>query len=377
MPEENTNQPVPSPDNIYCPRCGAVQKKGSKFCSECGTSLLPEDKNKVLASDPKIAQKPKSKKKKILIISAVVLGILLIAGGAIGWSLYSRKTKETSEFQNKAKTIWSDVANANDPLKQEIEDAKQTSDFSKISTKISDVQRVIKSKQIETDQLSVPGGSEKTKADMLSALGNHSDYLKNLDDNILTIKDVNKIEDKTLSNVSDLVSKAKTSCQDFVKNNKFIDKNIPDEVFNFSKISGIVNDSKNKTQSEQEAKNKQNQEAQQAADKQASESTVSNFMTNLPNAYASGDPWNAAWAIADKYWLSADMSVFDQEYHLFFDQGPSYSGGRVLSSERLSDTKYNVQAEEKEKLVSYNNFLSYFIVEKVGSGWFITGHGKK
>lgn len=387
MADEKINKPVVRPENTYCPRCGAVIEKKDKFCPECGATLLPEDKNKkdALSTDVKKSdsdEAKKKKRKKQLIIAGVILGFIALIAGAWAYVSYSREAKAKKEYEDKINPIWSEIVDRSTPVKDEIGKVAKVEDLTVLSDKIEDLQRTLRNKNSDLDPIDAPASYKDSKSNLKDFITKYLSYVSNLKDNILD-KNLEKVNDSAYDDVSKLASDAKNALDKFMSSSSFIKKSIPSEVFDMVKIKSKI---KGLTEASEEAKAKAAAEAAAKAEaeaKAAVEKVASDFMTALPGAYSGGDSWASAQAIAGNYWTAGGMGndstpgSFRSEYHAYFASEVAYKGGRVLTSEKLSDTKHKVSVEEREETMGGGNtFLGYFIVEKSGSKWFITSHGK-
>ena len=69
---------------MFCGECGAKNKKGDTFCSECGAPLVQEENHENATNVAKKPRQPMSKKNKIIIIVVLAVAVLLGVGYKIG-----------------------------------------------------------------------------------------------------------------------------------------------------------------------------------------------------------------------------------------------------------------------------------------------------
>lgn len=378
---------IPRPDNKYCPSCGAIYQEGEKFCSQCGTDLSKQ-KSKAKSKnpdDPELLKKKKRKRKIIIIV--IILVLFLLAGAALAWSYYSRQNKTDKEFEAQINSMWSEVVNKSNDFKDNLNNPSSDKDLVQLSDQSKEIENLCKSKISELDSINAPKGKnyDDSKNKLKTALEKYAEYMTQLRQNILD-KDIAKIKvSEDFSKVQKYADSVRDAVNDFMKASSFVKSTLSEDVFNLSKLKDFVENWQNEATNKNQQKNQQQQEAQKAADKQAAEKTVTDFINSLPNSYGASDKWAEAQHIADQYWSSGSMNNFRSDYKFYFEGGAgvTYIGGQVISSESVSDTKYNIQAEERERFnpsggePSENRFLSYFIVEKSNNRWAITSHGRR
>jgi len=384
MPEER--KIIPKPSNKYCPSCGAVYEEGEKFCSQCGSSLTKQKSNKLKTSqDPELIRK--KRKKRIIITIVVVIVLLLLAGAAVAWSLYNQRNNDNKDFENKMNSIWSEVIVKSNSFNDNLQNPSTDKDLVRLNDQSKELGNLIKNKEAELDSIVPPKTKNygESKDKLKTAFDKYSDYLSQLQDNILS-KDIGKIKVSTdFSNVQKYADSAKDVVADFMNVSSYIKDSINNKVFDLTNLKGFVEDWQSEASNQNQQKNQQEEQAKQAANKQAAEKTVSDFINSLPSAYGNPDQWGQAQNIAGQYWASGSMDNFKSDYKFYFQGGAgvTYTGGQVISSEKISDTKYNISSEERERFTppggeaSENRFLSYFIVENVNNRWVITSHGRR
>ena len=97
---------------MYCGECGAKNKKGARFCEECGKPLeaVDEKVSKAETSNSKgrrprpvkkapVEKKPMSKKAKVGIIVGVIVAVIVVAFIVIGNMLTDPKKIATEYFE--------------------------------------------------------------------------------------------------------------------------------------------------------------------------------------------------------------------------------------------------------------------------------------
>ena len=283
--------------------------------------------------------------------------------------------------------MWSEVVSKSNDFKDNLNNPSSDKDLVQLSDQSKEIENLCKSKISELDSINAPKGKnyDDSKNKLKTALEKYAEYMTQLRQNILD-KDIAKIKvSEDFSKVQKYADSVRDAVNDFMKASSFVKSTLSEDVFNLSKLKDFVENWQNEATNKNQQKNQQQQEAQKAADKQAAEKTVTDFINSLPNAYGVPDKWAEAQHIADQYWSSGSMNNFRSDYKFYFDGGAgvTYIGGQVISSESVSDTKYNIQAEERERFnppggePSENRFLSYFIVEKSNNRWAITSHGRR
>jgi ElaB/YqjD/DUF883 family membrane-anchored ribosome-binding protein/predicted nucleic acid-binding Zn ribbon protein len=390
--EQNFQKPVLRPDAVYCPRCGAIHKKGEKYCNECGASLLPPMtkpaiKEKTEKEEPTLdLNKKKKKRKKKIIWTAVI--ILILAGAATGAWFYTqslRQRQRNLKFEKEIKDLWEEITSKSNDTKNVLTNIKSEDDINNLSTKISDLKNLIQTKASKLDEIDTPENYEELKNKLKSALERYSEYLSRLKDDIVD-KTTDQVEvPGDFISVQNLADQAKGALGDFVNQAKFIKNKIADGVFDLSILRGFIEDTQSQTEGEKAQKEKQEKEAQEKAAKKAAEDVVYNFMNSLPKAYDDIEhSWDNAQNIAKQYWYSPALPIFKSDYQFYFASEVFYKGGSVLSSEKLSDTKYNVSCEERSESMDFetgetytHTYLTYFLVEKHNDKWLISSHGNK
>jgi uncharacterized membrane protein YvbJ len=382
MPEEK--QIVPRPDNVYCPVCGEIGREGDKYCRKCGASLANE-KSKKETKTPEDSETKKKRRKKKIVTLVVVFIVLLLAGGAFAYTYYSRLNKTNKDYENKVNVAWSEILDKSNKFKDDLKNVNEERDMTSLSDETIDLERLLKNKSSEVDGMDTPKGYENSKNDFKTACQKYSDYLSKLRNDILKKNIANINVNRDFGEVQKYADYTSDALDNFYKSSSFIKDHLSEDIFDLSKLKEFVLKTKGQEQSEAEKKAQEEAEAKKAAEKQAAEKTTTDFMSSLPNAYGATDKWAEAQRIADKYWYTPSINNFRSDYQFYFegDPGTTYLGGQVITGERVSDTKFNISTEEREKFTgpggsSENRYLTYFIVEKIGtSGWFITSHGRR
>jgi len=284
--------------------------------------------------------------------------------------------------------MWSEVIEKSNDFKDTLNDPTKKSDLDRLDKKAEDLEQLLKDKVSELDGVETPHGYQESKDKLKKGLEKYIDYLSNLQKNILD-KDISRVKVSTdFDKVQKHADEARDALTDFIETSKYVEETISGDVFDLSQLKNFIKDwqsaAESEAEKESEKKSEEEKKAAEAAAKQAAEETCSDFMNGLPNAYGAADSWAEAQRIADQHWLTASMNNFRSDYKFYFEGGGvTYIGGQVISSDKVNNTKYNVSSEERERYHPHDDepheyrFLSYFIVEKFSSSWFITSHGRR
>ena len=384
---EEERKIVPRPDNKYCPSCGAIYQEGEKFCSQCGNSLeekpKPKPKEETDVAKVDIGDKKIKRKKAIIITIIVIIALFLISGGVYAWYYYSQKANINKQFENKINSMWTEIISKNNKFDDDLQTVASEKDMSELSDEALEIDKLAKNKITELDNLETPKSYDNSKTKFKAFLEKYADYMVKLRSNILDKNIANINVNKDFNESQRYADYAKDAKNSFVNASNYLKGSFNDSVFNLNNLKSYVEKWQGNAANQASQKAKEEEEAKKAAEKQAVEQTVTGFMNGLPSAYGATDKWADAQRIADKYWYTPSMGNFRSDYKVYFDGTPgglTYLGGQIIKSERVSDTKFDVSSEEREKYTTpdhENKFLSYFIVEKFGSSWFINSHGRK
>lgn len=336
-------------------------------------------------------------KKQNKIIIGVVVGLLIaLVAGFTAWYFYnqSKEARAKSAYEEKIKKIWTQVIKDGDDLKSVLSNPKKDSDLGKIDDDAKILEKSVRKKVSEIKMIKSPKGYDEPGRKLKKALEAYAAYLAYLQNDVL-YKNIDNIKiPEDIDEAQKYADIARTDSAAFDDSYDFITTRISDEVFDLTALRDYIDDWQTKAAHEAE-KQAEQAAAQEAAQRAAYEASIKaasikaaqDFMTALVGVYQSSpnDLLGGAQRVADKYWTTAAVNNFNNDYKKYFDNvvgRPSYTGGKVVQSEKVSDTKFNVTAEEGERLDTApgspeTKYLTYFIVERVGSGWFVTSHGRK
>ncbi len=335
------------------------------------------------------------KQNKIIIGTVVGLLVALVAGVA-AWYFYSqnKEAKAKSAYEEKIKRIWVQVVKDSDEMKSVLSNPKKDSDLAKLDDDAKILEKSVRKKLSELKMIKAPAGYDEPGTKLKKGLDAFAIYLAYLQDDVLYKSIANIKIPEDIDEAQKYADTARTDLAAFDDAYDFITTRISDEVFDLSAIRDYIDKWQDKAAQEAEKKAEEAaaQEAAQraayeAAIKQAAEKTAQDFMNILAGVYQSSpnDLAGGAQRAADKYWTTAAINNFNNDYGKYFTTAlgrPTYTGGKVVQSEKVSDTKFNVTVEEGERLDTAlgspeTKYLNYFIIERIGSGWFITSHGRK
>jgi len=363
------------PKNFQCPKCGAINAIDARFCDHCGAFLIPGENE----SENKGKGKSFLARHKKAIIITTVTGLVILGMAGFFWYSSARRAKEANEaYKTNVKRIWLEIGEKAALLKTMLADVKSVDDFDDVSNTIPPLVKLLNEKSFEMERWNVPAVYSDSYKNLVDSLKKTKDYLEKLNE---IITDPLEARGGDLDDLRTKASEAQDKTADFIEASKtFIEKNVLEGIFDVSKVLKAIEEFQNNEKLKAE-------EAKRKAEQTAAEEVVSSFMTNLPNAYSvsGGDTWAEAQRIASSYWSASGMITFRNDYMVYFASEVAYKGGKVLSSERIGEGKYTVYAEERAEVpldlelgtTTIQTTLTYFIVEKSGTKWLISGHGLK
>ncbi len=336
-------------------------------------------------------------KKQNKIIIAAVAGVLiaLIAGIAV-WYFYNqnKEAKAKSAYEQKIKKIWIEVIKDSDGIKKILGNPAKDSDLQKLDDDARILEKSVRRKISELKMIKAPNGYDEPGTKLKKGLDAYAVYLAYLQNDVL-YKSIDNIKiPEDIDEAQKYADVARVDFAAFDNAYEFIQERVSDEVFDLSQLRDYIDNWQSKAAEEAEKKAEQaaaaeaaQRAAYEASIKQAAEKTAQDFINGLAGVYQSSpnDLWTGAQRVADQYWTTASINNFTNDYKKYFDNAmgrPTYTGGKIIQSEKVSDSKFNVSAEEGERLDTApgspeTKYLNYFIVERIGSGWFITSHGRK
>lgn len=390
MPEEK--KIIIRSTNTYCPSCGAIVKVSDKFCSQCGKQLEEKEEGKKEETRAEfkavdLETKARKKKRKLVALTIILILMGLAIGGWLFYAYYYLPYQAQRDYRNKVENVWEVILEKSNTFKERLATVNSENDINELNNDSQDLENLLTEKINEVESWSLNGNFNEARGKFKTALENYKIYHHELQKNILN-KNLARVKITTdFAKVQKFANLANDSLQDFYDAHDFIKEHLSEKVFDLSELRNFIKKWQGEKAVEEKSKLEEEKAAQEAAEKRAVEGVVLNFMSNLPNAYSapSDQQWSRAQAIADKYWYTPSMSNFVGDYQTYFEEGgfTKYVGGQVIKSEKLSNTKYDVTAEERQKYTTpqgdvEHKYLSYFIVEKIGNyGWFITSHGKR
>lgn len=341
-------------DNIYCPHCGAIQKKTDIFCSECGKDLhqKPLDKEPLNEKDKNSAKdskkKPFYKKKTFLFFG----GLFLVALITLAAVLYL-KGSEDNQFKTKVKGVWKEVYDESGNLNKEVSGMKELADFKKVALKIKTIEGIIDSKQEELNNLKAPENFRDGKESFALALSDYKSYLQDLRS---AADNPSKMTEQDIEEIDTASETAKTSFSKAFVKFDFIDNKLPDDIFTIvSKFQEVRANEEKKLATEEQAKAEEGRQAQQEAENKAkAESLVTSFM----NAYIAGNQTEIK-----KYMTSAFQKEFN--YADLSAEARAYSypeSFRITTTKKTSDSLYDIYGRELQ------------VNRESGSKWTINRH---
>jgi len=346
-------------DNIYCPHCGAIQKKGENFCSSCGGDLSKKDEKKlgdsdILKKDEKKsppagrAGKPFYKKKVFIFFSA----LFLVAASTLAAVFYLSST-EGNQFKSKVKGVWQDVQKESEALNKEVQAMSKMDDFKKIAIKIKTLESVLEDEQGELDKLRTPDNFREGKEALLLGFTDFKSYLQVLR---AAADNPSKMTDKDVEEIEGTADTAKTSFSKAYSKFDVIDKKLPDETFTIvSKFQDVRKGHEEKLATEEQEKVEKERQAQQESENKAK---VESIVTSFMNAYIAGNEGELK-----KYMTSAFQKEFN--YADLSSDARMYSypeSFRITSTKKTSDTQYDVYGRELQ------------VNRESGSKWTINRH---
>lgn len=353
MAKSTTNIEIKN-DNIYCPHCGAIQKKTESFCSHCGKSLHKKDDLKemkdIVEEDkkPKKPKKPFYKRKSFIFFTA----LLIVAGATVVAVLYL-KSIEGQDYKNKVKGIWVDVAGETDNLDKEVSEMSKMEDFKKIGIKIKTIESITDDKKEQMDKLNTPDNYREGKEAFALAMSDYKDYLQVLrsatdNPSKMTNQDVEEIEKKSET--------AKISFSKMYTKFDFLDKKLSDDTYNIViKFQEVRKDYEEQLATEEQSKAEQDRKSKQETEDKAK---VENIVTSFMNAYIAGKELDLK-----KYMTVAFQKEFN--YADLSGDARMYSypeSFRITQTKKANDTQYDVYGRELQ------------VNRESGSKWTINRH---
>jgi len=339
-------------DNIYCPHCGAVQKKAESFCSHCGKSLYKKDdmqtENSMTESSEKKRKKPFYKKKGFIIFSAV----LALGLAAIG-TIFYMKSIEGNDFKSKVKSVWGDVAKETDNLNKEVSTMEKIDDFKKVGVKIKTIESIIDDKQETLNKIDAPENYRDGKEALMLGFSNYKSYLQVLRS---ASDNPSKMTNQDIEEIETLSEDSKTSFSKMHSKLDFLDQKLSDDTYGIvSKFQEVRKNYEEQLATEEQTKaDQERQGKQEQEDKAKAESIVTSFM----NAYIAGKE-----ADVKKYMTAAFQKEFN--YADLSSDARMYSypeSFRITQTKKTSDSQYDVYGRELQ------------VNRESGSKWTIDRH---
>lgn len=361
---------------FFCPHCGAEQMIDARFCSKCGAYLvLGEGKEEEKGEKNKLSNK-KSKQKKLIILG-IVLSFLVFISSVVFWWFSSSQKRLALDYQNKVNAAWEEIYQESLLLKETFLKTQKIEDLSSFQKPIADLQKTLNEKSLEVGEIIPPSRYKESYNNLKEFFPAFLSYLSKLDE--ITGNPLNYGSQDNLLELQDKAQQAQRKLQQFTDTTKFISKTLPSEIFDVSSLRQLIL----KFQEDEEAKKK---EEERKKEEESAKQPVLNFMQELSSVYSQANPFDYAKKIAQKYWFSSALAVFEDHYFVYFkESGVFYKGGRILNIEKMSEGKYVITCEEyaqfpvnvDNKESSSQTKLTYFIVEKNKENYLISGHGNR
>lgn len=342
-------------DNIYCPHCGAIQKKAENFCNHCGKSLHKKDDDPNPDSKTEKTNLPTGKvgkpfyKKKIFIF---FIGLFVVAASTLGAVLYLKST-EGNQFKAKVKGVFGDVQKETEDLTQQVSQMSQGDDFKKVALKIKTLESVIDDKNEELSKLKTPENFRDGKEALLLALSDYKSYLQSLRS---AADNPSKMTNQDIEEIESQAETAKTSFSKVYTKFDFLEKKLPDETYTIvSKFQDVRTAQEEKLATEEQTKTEQERKEKQEAENKAK---VESLVTSFMNAYIAGNENELK-----KYMTAAFQKEFN--YADLSSDARMYSypeSFRITLTKKTNDSQYDVYGRELQ------------VNRESGSKWTINRH---
>ncbi len=333
-------------DNVYCPHCGAIQKKTENFCSHCGLSLHQKPGEK--PGEKPSVKKPFYKKKTFM-----ALLVIFVASASVAAVILYMGFSQDGQFKAKVKGIWQEVQKQNDELNKKASEMSKMDDFKEVALKIKTQEEIASDKQDELNKLKTSDTYRDGKEAFLLALSDYKGYLQALR---AAADNPSKMTDQDVSEIENLADTSKTSFSKLFTKFDFLDKKLSDDTFNIvAKFQDVRSAYEKQLAFDEQTKAEQDRTAKQEADDKAKvESVVSSFM----NAYIAGNQ-----SELNKYMTPAFQKEFN--YADLSSDARAYSypeSFRITTIKKNADGQYDIYGRELQ------------VNRESGSKWTINRH---
>lgn len=339
-------------DNIYCPHCGAIQKKTEDFCSHCGKSLHKKDDGKKEDSLSETAEKKRKKpfyKKKGFIVFSVIMAAGLLTLGIV----FYLKSIEGNDFKSKVKGVWGDVVEESDNLNKEVSAMGKIDDFKKVGIKIKTIEDVIDDKQGDLDKVKTPDNYRDGKEALLLSFSNYKSYLQTLRS---ASDNPSKMTNQDVEEIDKLSEETKTSLSKMYSKLDFLDQKMPEDTYGIvTKFEEVRKNYEEQLATEEQTKADETRKSKQEQDDKAK---VESMVTSFMNAYIAGKE-----AEVKKYMTAAFQKEFN--YADLSSDARMYSypeSFRITMTKKANDSQFDVYGRELQ------------VNRESGSKWTINRH---
>lgn len=337
-------------DNIYCPSCGAIQKRTENFCAKCGENLhkKPEDVVKNEEPPKMKAKKPFYKNKVFLFFS----GIFLLAVFALTGVIYL-KIVEGNKFKSKVKGVWQDVQKETNVLTENISNMSNMDSFKPVALKIKEIETLIDNKLIDLEKIQTPDMYRDGKEAFVLSLSDYKNYLQDLR---TAADDPSKMTNQDIEEIEASAEKSKNAFSKLLTKYDFLEKKFPENIFGvIDKFQEVRANYEEKLAEEEQSKAEEEREEKEALENKA---RVESIITSFMNAYIAGNETELK-----KHMTSAFQKEFN--YADLSSDARMYSypeSFRITITKKISDNQYDVYGRELQ------------VNRESGSKWTINRH---